>query len=154
MSAGTDHRISDPAGRVLAEPAAYADETRLQESLAHLRKHAPVSWVETGDYRPFWAITKHADIMDIERDNALFTNFPRPLLAIAEADDDSSRLRPISDVDWLVIRWRRLNHGCWGFNGVATVGSLGRLGSFEVTRHRQHQLRIEIRHGLELGKRR
>jgi cytochrome P450 len=71
----------------LAEPAAYADETRLQESLAHLREHAPVSWVDTGDYRPFWAITKHADIMDIERDNALFTNFPRPLLAIAEADD-------------------------------------------------------------------
>ena len=87
MSAGTDHRISDPAGRVLAEPAAYADDTRLQESLAHLREHAPVSWVDTGDYRPFWAITKHADIMDIERDNALFTNFPRPLLAIAEADD-------------------------------------------------------------------
>ena len=46
-----------------------------------------MSWVDVRRYRPFWAITKHADIMDIERDNALFTNFPRPLLAVAEADD-------------------------------------------------------------------
>ena len=87
MSAPTDHRISDPAGRVLAEPQAYTDEKSLHEALAHLRKTAPVSWVEFGDYRPFWAITKHADIMDIERQNDLFTNYPRPLLAIAEADD-------------------------------------------------------------------
>ncbi len=87
MSAPTDHRISDPAARVLAEPMSYTDEKRLHESLAHCRAHAPVSWVEVGDYRPFWAITKHADIMDIERDNDLFTNDPRPLLAIAEADD-------------------------------------------------------------------
>ena len=87
MSAGTDHRISDPAGHVLATPQSYTDEKVLHESLAHLRKEAPVSWVEVGDYRPFWAITKHADIMDIERQNDLFTTFPRPLLTIAEADD-------------------------------------------------------------------
>lgn len=80
-------RIMDPAASVLADPQAYTDEKRLYESLAHLRAHAPVSWVDVGDYRPFWAITKHADIMDIERQNDLFTNYPRPLLAIAEADD-------------------------------------------------------------------
>ena len=87
MSAPTDHRISDPAARVLADPQAYTDEARLHEKLAHLRRNAPVAWVEVPDYRPFWAITKHADIMDIERQNDLFTNFPRPLLAITEADD-------------------------------------------------------------------
>ena len=87
MSAPTEDRISDPAGKVLADPQAFTDETSLHQALAHLRKTAPVSWVDFGDYRPFWAITKHADIMDIERQNDLFTNFPRPLLAIAEADD-------------------------------------------------------------------
>ena len=87
MSAPTGNRISDPAGRMLATPQAYADEKTLHEALAHLRKEAPVSWVDVPPYRPFWAITKHADIMDIERDNALFTNFPRPLLAVADADD-------------------------------------------------------------------
>jgi cytochrome P450 len=39
------------------------------------------------NYAPFWAITKHADIMEIERANDLFLSEPRPLLATAEADD-------------------------------------------------------------------
>lgn len=80
-------RIMDPAARVLANPQAYTNEKKLHEALAHCRKHAPVSWVDVPDYRPFWAVTKHADIMEIERQNDLFTNDPRPLLAIAEADD-------------------------------------------------------------------
>ena len=54
---------------MLADPMAYTDEPRLHAALAHLRTHAPVSWVDVPNYRPFWAITKHADIMDIERDN-------------------------------------------------------------------------------------
>ena len=87
MSPTTDHRISDPAGRVLANPQAYTDERGLHEALTHPRANAPVSWVETTGYRPFWAITKHADVMDIERQNDLFTNYPRPLLQIAEAED-------------------------------------------------------------------
>jgi len=77
----------DPAARVLANPQAYTNEKTLHEALTHCRKHAPVSWVDVPDYRPFWAVTKHADIMEIERQNDLFTNDPRPLLAIAEADD-------------------------------------------------------------------
>ncbi len=87
MSATTDHRITDPAARALADPQAYTDETALHAKLAHLRKNAPVSWVDVDGYRPFWAVTKHADIMDIERQNDLFTNYPRPLLAITEADE-------------------------------------------------------------------
>jgi cytochrome P450 len=43
--------------------------------------------VDCPPYRPFWAITKHADIMEIERANDLFINEPRPLLATAQADD-------------------------------------------------------------------
>ena len=80
-------RIMDDAANVLAQPQAYTDEVALHEKLAHLRTHAPVSWVDVPPYRPFWAITKHADIMEIERQNDLFTNFPRPLLSIAAADD-------------------------------------------------------------------
>ncbi len=80
-------RIMDDAAKALANPQDYTDEVGLHEKLAHLRRHAPVSWVDAPPYRPFWAITKHADIIEIERQNDLFTNDPRPLLAIAEADD-------------------------------------------------------------------
>ncbi|MFV8232152.1 cytochrome P450 [Mycolicibacterium fortuitum] len=77
----------DDAAKVLADPTAYADDTRLHRALTHLRANDPVAWVDNRPYRPFWAITKHADIMAIERDNELFISEPRPLLATAAADD-------------------------------------------------------------------
>jgi cytochrome P450 len=77
----------DDAAKVLADPTAYADDARLHAALTHLRANNPVAWVDNAPYLPFWAITKHADIMAIERDNNLFLSEPRPLLATAEADD-------------------------------------------------------------------
>jgi len=77
----------DDAAKVLADPLAYTDELKLHAALGHLRANAPVSWVEVPNYRPFWAITKHADVMGIERDNVLFTNWPRPVLTTAEGDE-------------------------------------------------------------------
>ncbi len=56
-------------------------------ALTHLRANAPVSWVDVPNYGPFWAITRHADIMEIERANTLFTNWPRPVLVTTEGDE-------------------------------------------------------------------
>ena len=85
-------RIMDEAARVFADPQAYANEAKLHAALTHLRANAPVSWVDVPDYRPFWAITKHADIMDIERANTLFTNSPRPVLATTEGDEQQAAI--------------------------------------------------------------
>jgi cytochrome P450 len=77
----------DDAAELLADPSAYTDESRLHRALGQLRANNPVAWVDRPPYRPFWAITKHADIMAIERDNDLFLNAPRPVLTPAAADD-------------------------------------------------------------------
>jgi cytochrome P450 len=77
----------DEAAKVLADPTAYADDDRLHQALAHLRADNPVAWVDNPPYRPFWAITKHEDIMAIERANDLFLSEPRPHLVGAEVDD-------------------------------------------------------------------
>jgi cytochrome P450 len=82
----------DGAAKVFADPQAYADEAKLHAALTHLRANAPVSWVDVPDYRPFWAITKHADIMEIERANTLFTNSPRPVLATIEGDEQQAAI--------------------------------------------------------------
>ena len=79
--------VIDDAARVFADPMSYTDEAKLHAALHHLRINAPVSWVDVAGYRPFWAITKHADIMAIERANTLFTNSPRPVLMTAESDE-------------------------------------------------------------------
>ena len=80
MTAPTDRKPSDKA-RVLANPKGYADDVRLHDSLAWLRANEPVAWVDgilhgRRTYRPFWAVTKHADIMAIERDNDLWISAP------------------------------------------------------------------------------
>ncbi len=80
-------RTMDEAAKVLADPTAYADDDRLHTALTELRADNPVAWVDNPPYRPFWAITKHEDIMAIERANDLFLSEPRPLLATADADD-------------------------------------------------------------------
>ncbi|OBK70536.1 cytochrome P450 [Mycobacterium sp. 1274761.0] len=77
----------DEAAEVLADPTAYADNERLHAALTRLRANNPVAWVDKHPYRPFWAITKHEDIMAIERANDLFLSEPRPVLATAETDD-------------------------------------------------------------------
>lgn len=80
----------DEAAKVLADPKAYTDEAGLHAALTHLRANAPVSWVEVPDYAPFWAITKHADIMEIERANDIFTNSPRPVLVTKQGDEQQA----------------------------------------------------------------
>jgi cytochrome P450 len=79
--------IMDEAARVFADPKSYTDESTLHAALAHLRANAPVSWVDVPGYRPFWAITKHADVMAVERANTVFANAPRPVLMTAESDE-------------------------------------------------------------------
>ena len=81
----------DSAGRVFIDPAAYADEHRFQAATALLRRDDPVHLVEGEGFNPFWAITKHADVFEIETKHTLFLNEPRPVLATAE--DDLRRLQ-------------------------------------------------------------
>lgn len=85
-------RTIDDVAKMFANPTAYADEETLHADLTHLRANAPVSWVEVPDYAPFWAITKHADIMEIERANDIFTNSPRPVLVTREGDEQQAAI--------------------------------------------------------------
>ena len=49
-----------------------------------LRRHHPVFWYERPNIDPFWAVTKHADIIEIGKQPELFLNAPR--LAIFTSD--------------------------------------------------------------------
>lgn len=64
----------------IADPATYADPERYHELFAHLREVDPVRWTEPQGYRPFWTVSKHADIIAIEKQHELFVNAPRTAL--------------------------------------------------------------------------
>src|SRR5467141_133339 len=68
---------------VFVDPTAYADEERFHAACRVLRREHPVVRVESERYRPFWAVTRHADVLDVERDHDHFRNAPRPLLVPA-----------------------------------------------------------------------
>ncbi|MCV7164538.1 cytochrome P450 [Mycobacterium stomatepiae] len=78
--------VVNAAAKVLTDPIAYTDDGSFHAALAQLREHAPVSLVDHAPYRPFWAITKHADVMAIERADDLFINEARTVLAPAEVE--------------------------------------------------------------------
>jgi cytochrome P450 len=64
-------------GRTIVDPKSYAELTKLTEAFAWLRRHEPVARIETPGFGPFWAVTKHAEIMRIGRDKAIFHNGDR-----------------------------------------------------------------------------
>jgi len=63
-------------------PEHYARNGYPHAEWRHLRRHAPVYWYEGREdvVDPFWAITRHADIIELSRQPRLFQN--EPLLAV------------------------------------------------------------------------
>jgi cytochrome P450 len=105
---------AERAARMLADPLAYTDEARLHQAMALLRREAPVQFVEAEGYKPFFAVTRHADIMAIERDSALWLSAPRAVLArrpaagkaaspvrtLVNMDDPDHRVKRAIAADW------------------------------------------------------
>jgi cytochrome P450 len=71
----------------VVDPVLYADEARLHQMLAELRHREPVRWTEPSNYRPLWALTKHADIMEVERQSSQFIVGPRNRLKTIEEEE-------------------------------------------------------------------
>lgn len=75
------------AGQVFTDPTAYADEDRFHAACSLLRREAPVHRVETPGFYPFYVVTRHADVMEVETHHNEFHNAPRPILQFKEFDD-------------------------------------------------------------------
>ena len=71
----------------VVDPKAYADWYRSHEAFAWLRNNAPLDVAEVEGFDPFWVVSKHADILNVERQNDLFHNEDRSAtLTTIEAD--------------------------------------------------------------------
>lgn len=90
---------------MLVNPQAMADESILGV-YARLRAEDPVHWTQPAGFRPFWAITRHADIVAVSKANERFVNRFRTYLAPIEAEQwtlnmvgDSHLFRTLVDLD-------------------------------------------------------
>lgn len=72
----------------IVNPELYATE-EIHEVYRKLRHEDPLHWTEPDGFRPFWSVTKQADILEIERQHQIFTNSQRTYLS------------PISGEEWI-----------------------------------------------------
>ncbi|MET0274216.1 MAG: cytochrome P450, partial [Phenylobacterium sp.] len=89
MTAG-ESRIPADVAETLLSPAAYADD-RIHEAYRWLRANQPFGRAEVEGVDPFWVATKHADILEISRQNALFHNGDRSTTITTQAADRKVR---------------------------------------------------------------
>jgi hypothetical protein len=76
----------------LVSPYVFADLPRIEGTFARLRAESPVHWTDVEGYRPFWSVTKHADIVEIEKQNDLFINDPRLTIQDAKTEERLAEL--------------------------------------------------------------
>jgi cytochrome P450 len=65
-------------GAIFVDPAAYADPVAWHAAAQRIRAESPILKVQVEGYPDFWAITTHADVMEVERHPEVFTNAPYP----------------------------------------------------------------------------
>jgi cytochrome P450 len=67
-------------GAIFVDPAAFADPLSWHAAATRIRHESPILKVAVPHYPEFWAITTHADVMEVERHPDIFTNAPLPVL--------------------------------------------------------------------------
>jgi cytochrome P450 len=69
--------INESISEQIADPLTYRDPRAMHELFTTLRREAPVRWTEPAATRPFWLLTRHADILEVERQADIFVSGPR-----------------------------------------------------------------------------
>ena len=90
----------------LVNPQVMADEAAIHAIYAKLRADDPVHWAEPAGFRPFWAVTRHADIHAVSKANDRFISSKRTYLSPAEVEawtlatiGDTHLFRTLVDLD-------------------------------------------------------
>ena len=89
----------------IVNPELYQNEG-IHDVYAKLRREDPVHWTEPGGFRPFWSVTKHPDILEVEKNHPIFVNRLRTYLSPIQGEDwvksvtgDTHLFRTLVDLD-------------------------------------------------------
>lgn len=86
----SDAAIQQDLALKLTQPATYAD-AELFDAYRWLRANNPLGRAEVEGFDPFWVVTKHADILEISRNNALFPSAVQATTLMRQADVERAR---------------------------------------------------------------
>ncbi|MGH7292186.1 MAG: cytochrome P450, partial [Myxococcota bacterium] len=80
-------------------PEAYADPETWHAVAARLRREDPVCRIELPDFAPFYAVTKHADVIEVERQPERFLNTSNSILAPLSRRGPDTMLKTLINID-------------------------------------------------------
>ncbi len=83
-------RIPSDIAVTLVDPRAFGDG-RVHDSYKWLRANLPLGVAEIEGYNPFWVVSKHADILEVSRQNALFHSGDLPATLTDKVTDNLVR---------------------------------------------------------------
>lgn len=90
----------------VVNPEIYADEDEMHAMFARLRAQEPLRWMQPVGFRPFWSVTKHADVLEVEKRSDVFVNRLRTYLSPIEGETwvrsvtgDTHLFRTLVDLD-------------------------------------------------------
>ena len=70
----------------IVKPSTIADEDYYHELTLEMRQQDTLPCIQADEYKPFWAISKHSDILEIERQNLIFENTLNSVLETKEPE--------------------------------------------------------------------
>lgn len=77
--------------RALASHSLYADPAAMHAAFRRLRAEDPLHWTEAPGHPPFWAVSKHADIVTVGKHADVFVAEPKTFLL----NDEEMRIRAV-----------------------------------------------------------
>jgi cytochrome P450 len=82
----------------LVDPKAYGEWDQLQRNFTWAREHMPLAIAQNEGFDPFWAVTRHADILEISKNNARFASAVKsPTLTNQAVDQMVRSITPNND---------------------------------------------------------
>ena len=83
--------IPESTAWAVIDPKAYADGVTARDAFAWLRANLPLGKAQLEGNFPFWVVTKHADILEISRQNDLFHSGDRSTTFTTVEGDETVR---------------------------------------------------------------
>jgi cytochrome P450 len=104
------------------DPGYYREHGHPHQAFAWLRANDPLRKVAPEGFQPFWAVTKHADVTEIEKNPDLYASEPRPIL-MKEAASPEMREEVVAEI------FQRLQDNPKLLEVLATAGEGGLIRS-------------------------
>jgi cytochrome P450 len=83
--------IPDDVARVIVTPTAYAEDAPVHEAFRWIRANAPLAKAKLEGIYPFWVVSRHADILEVSRQNDLFHSGDMPTTFTSIKGDEGVR---------------------------------------------------------------